>query len=53
VCEGMKLARSLNFTKVEVRIDSIEVVNVIMQKKPSRMCGKALIDKICELLVFD
>jgi hypothetical protein len=43
----------MKFTKVEVRIDSIEVVNDIMHKKPSRMSGKAQVTKICQLLVFD
>jgi hypothetical protein len=42
----------MKFTKVEVRIDSIEVVNDIMHKKPSRMSGKAQVTKICQLLVF-
>jgi ribonuclease HI len=43
----------MNFTKVEVRIDSIEVVNDIMHKKSSKMSGKTLVTKICQLLVFD
>jgi ribonuclease HI len=53
VLEGTKMARRMNFSKVEVRIDSKEVVNDIMHHKPSRMCGKALVDKICQMLKMD
>jgi ribonuclease HI len=53
VFEGINLARQMNFTKVEVRIDSIEVVNDILNKKPSRMGGKAIVGRICQLLELD
>jgi ribonuclease HI len=53
VLEGTKMAHRMNFTKVEVRINSKEVVNGILHHKPSKMCGKALVDKICQMLKMD
>jgi ribonuclease HI len=53
VLEGISLARRMNFSKVEVRIDSLEVVNDITNKKPSRMCGKALVGRICQIMDLD
>ncbi|KAK2432310.1 hypothetical protein QL285_017715 [Trifolium repens] len=38
---------------MEVRIDSLEVVNDIRRKKPSQMCGKALVGRICQLVELD
>jgi ribonuclease HI len=48
--EGIKLTRQMKFAKVEVRIDSLSVVNDIRNKKPSQVCGKALIGRICQML---
>jgi ribonuclease HI len=53
VLEGIGMARRMNFSRVEVRIDSKEVVNDIMHHNSSRMCGKALVDKICQMLKMD
>jgi ribonuclease HI len=51
--EGIKLARMMNFAKVEVRIDSVEVVNDITNNKASKLCGKALVERICVMLEYD
>jgi hypothetical protein len=51
--EGLKLARSLNVLKVEVRIDSIEVVWDINHKRSSTIRGKPLVDRICRTLEED
>jgi hypothetical protein len=40
VFEGIKLARRVNFSKVEVRADSIGVVNDITNKKSSKLGGR-------------
>jgi ribonuclease HI len=53
VYEGVSLARQMNFDKMEVRIDSLEVVNDIRHKKSSRMCGRALVGRICQLMELD
>jgi hypothetical protein len=43
----------MNFAKLEVRIDSVEVVNDITNNKASKLCGKALIERICVMLKYD
>jgi hypothetical protein len=53
VLEGIKLARRLNFTKVEVRRDSLGVVKDITNKKASQMNGRALIGRIGQLMDHD
>jgi ribonuclease HI len=53
VFEGINLARRMNFSKAEVRIDSIGVVNDITHKKASKMYGRALVGRICEMLEYD
>jgi hypothetical protein len=53
VLEGMRLARRMNFYKVEVRINSLGIVKDINRKQASKMCGRALIRKIVDLLVHD
>jgi ribonuclease HI len=50
VLEGMKLARRMNFNRVEVRIDSVEVVEDINHNRASKGSGKALIRSISDLL---
>jgi ribonuclease HI len=53
VFEGIKLARRLNFTKVEVRIDSLGVVRDINNKRSSQMNGRALIGRIGQMMEHD
>jgi ribonuclease HI len=53
VLEGIRLARRLKFTRMEVRVDSVEVVEDIMHNRASKGCGKALIRSISELLKED
>jgi ribonuclease HI len=53
VLEGMRLTRRMNFDKVEVRIDSLGIVKDINRKQASKMCGRALIRKIVDLLEHD
>jgi ribonuclease HI len=53
VLEGMGLVKRMKFVKVEVRIDSLEVVTDIAHKKASKVCGRALIGRIRELLEDD
>ncbi|PNX57339.1 putative ureidoglycolate hydrolase, partial [Trifolium pratense] len=51
--EGLKLAKRMNFNKVEVHVDSIGIVNDITHKKNKILCGKALVDKICRMMELD
>jgi ribonuclease HI len=53
VLEGLRLVKRMMFVKVEVRIDSLEVVTDIAHKKASKVCGRALIGRIRELLEDD
>jgi ribonuclease HI len=53
VLEGMRLARRMNFYKVEVRINSLGIVKDINRKQAYKMCGRALIRKIVDLLEHD
>jgi ribonuclease HI len=53
VLEGLKLAKRMKFARVEVRIDSLEVVNDITHITASKVCGRALIRRIEELLEDD
>ncbi|KAK2419102.1 heat shock 70 kDa protein [Trifolium repens] len=53
VFEGMKLARRLNFNKVEVITDSLGVVKDITNKKASQMHGRALIGRIGQMMEHD
>jgi hypothetical protein len=39
--QAINLTKWMIFSKVEVRIDSIGVVNDITHKKTSKMCGRA------------
>jgi hypothetical protein len=50
VLEEIKLARRLNFNKVEVRTDSLGVVKDITNKKASQMHGRALIGRIGQMM---
>jgi hypothetical protein len=50
---GIKLARQVNFSKVEVRVDSIGVVNDITNKKSSKLGGISLIRRIWQMLELD
>jgi ribonuclease HI len=49
----MRLARRMKFNRVEVRIDSVEVVEDITKNRASKGCGKALIRSIGELIKDD
>jgi ribonuclease HI len=53
VLEGMRLVKRMKFIKVEVKIDSLEVVTDITHNKASKVCGKDLIGRIGELFVDD
>jgi ribonuclease HI len=53
VFEGIKLARRLNFSKVEVRTDSLGVVRDITNKKASQINGRALISRIGQMMDHD
>jgi ribonuclease HI len=50
VFEGLKLAKRMNFDKVEVRIDARVVLEDIVHKKASNICGKTLVGRICQLM---
>jgi ribonuclease HI len=51
--QAINLASQMNFPKVEVRKDSKRIMNDITHKKTSKMCGRALIERICEMLEYD
>jgi ribonuclease HI len=51
--EGLKLAREMKFSRIEVRVDSSGVVNDIIHNKYSRPHGKTLVAKICRMLELD
>jgi ribonuclease HI len=50
VLEGLRMAKRMKFVKVEVRIDSLEVVSDIINNKASKVCGRAFIGRIGELV---
>jgi hypothetical protein len=50
---GYEAGKEDKFVKVEVRIDSLEVVTDITHNNASKVCGRALIGRIGELLEED
>ncbi|XP_058727465.1 uncharacterized protein LOC131598912 [Vicia villosa] len=50
--EGLNLARKLKFFKVEIRVDSIEVVEIIGRKQTTSV-GRSIVQEIWSLLDLD
>ncbi|PNX80907.1 ethylene responsive transcription factor 1b, partial [Trifolium pratense] len=50
VYEGLMLARRMNFTRIEVHVDSAVVVKDITTRGSTSMQGRALVEKIRHML---
>ena len=53
VLEGLRCAKQMGFTTVELPVDSLVVVNIIMKGQDINLIGRSLVQRIRQLLQME